>query len=299
VLLPEVLEHIRVAPGRLCIDCTLGGGGHSKAMLEHGGRVTGIDRDTDAIEHARELLSDYGERFQAVNARFSDLAEVAGDLAGEVDGVLMDLGLSSHMIDDPAKGFSYRHDGPLDMNMGLGGLVASDIVNEWSERELIGIFRRFGEKRHAGNIARAVVRARRDRRITTTLDLAGIVESVVGGRKPQKSKARIFMALRIAVNDELDELRKGLVAAVDILKRNGRLCVISYHSLEDRIVKDFMREHADPCTCPPGLPMCSCGRLPDLRLVSRKPIKPTAKEIQRNPRSRSALLRVAEKVAAV
>ena len=305
----EVIAYLDVTAGGLYVDCTLGGGGHTRAILERGGTVIGIDRDPDAVDHARRYLFDFQGRFFAQVARFSAVVEVArramsltqwsGSHPGAVDGVLMDLGVSSKMVDDPSKGFSYRLSGPLLMNMGCGDKTAYDIVNGMPVHELSSLILKFGEERKARTIARAIERVRSSHPIETTVELAGIIEKAVGSRMPQKSKARVFQALRIAVNDELDELHQGLDGALELLKPRGRLCVISYHSLEDRAVKNFLREQSGPCICPPDLPVCRCGRQAMLRIITKKAVKPSSGEIERNPRARSARLRAAEKAGAV
>lgn len=296
VMVSEALDALRVRRDGLYMDCTLGGGGHSQAILDAGGTVVAIDRDPEAIAWSQRRLGSHGERFSAHLARFSRIREIAGDRAGSFDGVLMDLGISSRMIDDPSKGFSYRFDGPLLMDMGGAEETALDVVNRRTSRELADIFREYGEERHAGRIADAIVRARAARAIATTGELSRIIESVVGPKMPQKSKARIFQALRIHVNNELEELREGLAGALIILKTGGRLCVISYHSLEDRMVKLFLREKSDPCTCPPDLPVCRCGKEPEVKLITRKPVTASETETAANERARSAMLRAAEKV---
>ncbi len=299
VMLSETLAALQVRPDGLYMDCTLGGGGHSRAILEAGGTVVAIDRDPEAIAWSLQRLLSYGARFSAHLSRFSRIREIAGDRAGRFDGVLMDLGISSRMIDDPSKGFSYRFDGPLLMDMGGADETALDVVNRRSARELADIFHEYGEERHAGRIADSIVRARAVHPVTTTGELSRIIEDVVGPKMPQKSKARVFQALRIYVNNELEELREGLDGALEILKTGGRLCVISYHSLEDRMVKSFMREKSNPCTCPPDFPVCRCGKTPELKLVTRKPVTASGTEIAANERARSALLRTAEKVAVI
>jgi len=297
VMVSEVGNFLAVREKGLYVDCTLGGGGHSLAILERGGRVIGIDRDGDAVGHAAERLGCFGDRVRTVVSRFSRLVEIIGGDAGHIDGIIMDLGVSSRMIDDPSRGFSYRHDGPLLMTMERSSEVtAYSIVNKKSERELAALFREYGEERRAGRIARAIVGERSHAPIETTAQLAEIVEKTVGGRFPQKSKSRIFQALRMRVNDEMEELEAGLEGALDVLGPGGRLCVISYHSLEDRMVKRFMKENERPCICPPDLPVCRCGRHPRLKVLTRKPVTPSDVEIQSNPRSRSALLRVGEKI---
>ncbi len=295
VMAPEALAYLDVREDGLYMDCTLGGGGHSKAILEAGGKVEAIDRDPDAVAFAAKRLKEYGSRFIARNARFSAIREIAGPNRGNYDGVLMDLGISSKMIDDPSKGFSYRQDGPLLMDMGGAEETAAGVVNRLSSRELARIFREYGEEKHASRIADEIVRIRALTPIMTTGVLSGVIEKAAGWRMPQKSKARIFQALRIYVNRELEELQEGLDGALEILKIGGRLCVISYHSLEDRIVKNFMRDRANPCICPHDLPVCRCGRKPELRILTRKPVAASPEELAINERSRSAFLRAAEK----
>jgi 16S rRNA (cytosine1402-N4)-methyltransferase len=296
VMVAEVLDLLRVAEGGLYMDCTLGGGGHSQAILDRGGNVVAMDRDPDAVAYAKERLAEYNGRFSTHQSVFSRIWEIAGERAGRFDGVLFDLGISSRMIDDPAKGFSYRLDGPLLMDMGGGRENAYEVVNTRSKSELTQIFQEYGEERKASRIAHAIVKRRASHPIETTGELADIIEAVVGSYLPQKSKARVFQALRIYVNNELEEIQKGLEGALEILKAGGRLCVISYHSLEDRLVKRFMKEMSEPCICPHDLPECRCGKKPLLKIVTRKPVKASEKEAAENPRARSALLRAAEKV---
>lgn len=296
VMVREVMDYLQVSPGGLFMDCTLGGGGHTAEMLARGGRVIGIDRDPEAVRFANERLSEYQDSFTAVVSEFSRIREVAGRNAGAVDGIVMDLGVSSRMIDDPSRGFSYRHEGPLLMTMGESGVTAADIVNSWRATELAALFRDYGEERNSSKIAKAIVEERSRRPIQSTGDLADVIEKTVGPRLPQKSKARIFQALRIAVNREVEELETGLDGAMDVLKSGGRLCVISYHSVEDRIVKSFMKDRANPCICPPSLPICRCGKTPSLKLITGKPVKPQEAEMAVNSRAHSALLRVGEKL---
>lgn len=296
-MVTEVLNLLDVTEGGLYMDCTLGDGGHSSAILERGGIVEGIDRDPEAVSYSRERLAHYGSRFHAHRSLFSGIREIAGENAGHFDGVLMDLGISSRMIDESSRGFSYRLEGPLLMDMGGGQTNAFEAVNTLSARELVHIFKEYGEERKAVRIASAIVNKRSLRPIETTSELSDIIEEAVGRYLPQKSKARVFQSLRIYVNNELEELQKVLEGAVEILKVNGRLCVMAYHSLEDRMVKRFMKELADPCVCPPGFPVCRCGRKPVLKILTSKPVKPSEKEVDSNPRARSALLRASEKVA--
>ena len=296
VMAAEVADYLRITEDGLYVDCTLGDGGHSLDILSRGGRVLGIDRDPEAVANAVKRLESFGDRFRARNGRFSGIMEIVGGESGVVDGIVMDLGVSSRMIDDPSRGFSYRHDGPLLMTMGDTEQTAYDVVRTMSAVELAAVFRRYGEERDATRIARAIVDARSSRSIETTGDLAEIIEKTVGFRHPQKSKARVFQALRIYINREMEELEAGLEGACAVLRSGGRLCVISYHSIEDRMVKNFLREHANPCICPPDLPVCRCGRTPDIRVVTRKPAAPRNDEVDSNPRARSARLRVGEKL---
>jgi 16S rRNA (cytosine1402-N4)-methyltransferase len=299
VMVAEVLNFLDVTEGGLYMDCTLGGGGHSQAILDRGGTVAAMDRNSEAVSYSMERLSKYSGRFQAFRSLFSRIREIAGERAGHFDGVLMDLGVSSRMIDDPSKGFSYRLDGPLIMDMGCGRESAFEVVNTRNYRELAQIFKEYGEERKAARIANAIIKRRSSHPIETTGELAEIIEAAVGSYLPQKSKARVFQALRMHVNNELEELQKGLEGALEIVRVEGRLCIISYHSLEDRLVKRFMRELSEPCICPPDLPECRCGRKPALRILTKKPVKASEKEVASNPRARSALLRAAEKVAPV
>ena len=295
VMAAEVTDHLRVVQDGFYVYCTLGGGGHSLEILKKGGNVLGIDRDTNAVTYAVKRLSSF-EGFKARAARFSEISEIVGSDRGKVDGIVMDLGVSSRMIDDPSRGFSYRHDGPLLMTMERDGETASHVLNTKSAGELTAIFRTYGEERHAGRIARAIVARRSSHPVSTTGELAGIIRKAVGSSMPQKSMARIFQALRIYVNKETEELSQGLEGALQVLGPECRLCVISYHSIEDRIVKNFMRDKANPCICPPDLPECRCGRAPELTIITRKPLRPSPEEVGSNPRARSAMLRVCEKV---
>ena len=297
VMVSEVLSFMEVAKSGQFVDCTLGGGGHTQAILEKGGIVIGIDCDPEAVEYAKSRLLQYCDRFETHVTKFSHIIEIVGENAGLIDGVLMDLGISSRMIDDASRGFSYKIDGPLLMNMGCSGVTAFDVVNKKSAKELSEIFKEYGEERHACKIADSIVRVRSSHPIETTKELADIVEKSVGGKMPQKSKARIFQALRIYVNDEINELRKGLDGALKVMKPGGRLCVISYHSLEDRVVKQFFKKQAEPCICPPDLPECKCGLKPTLRIITRKAVRASEQELVSNIRSRSAMLRIAEKIA--
>ena len=289
-----------LAPGRggLYVDATPGAGGHAEAILERGphARVLGIDRDAEALDGARARLAGFGDRVELVEANFGDLDEVLADRAAP-DGIVADLGVSSMQLDEARRGFSFRRDGPLDMRMGRGGRTAADIVAAASVDELTRIFREWGEERMAAKIARGIVRERTRGPIHTTRQLARIVAAEKGGREKIDPATRVFQALRIEVNQELTALARFLAAAVARMNGGGRLAVISYHSLEDRLVKDAFRRDSGVCLCPPRLPQCVCGARAALRVLTRRPLRPSEAEQRRNPRSRSAKLRVAEKLA--
>ncbi len=299
VLYDEVMVGLQPAPGRDWIDGTVGLGGHARGLLERsgpGGRLLGIDRDGEALEHAAAELAEFGERAVLREGEFRHLAGLA-DAAGfrAVDGVLLDLGVSSLQLDRPERGFSFQADGPLDMRMsGQGGLTAADIVNQWSADELADVIYRYGEERRSRRVARAIMAARP---LRTTQDLARVVAGAVGGRSGGIHPAtRTFQALRIAVNAELESLEEALPQAVALLRPGGRMAVISFHSLEDRIVKQFMARESRDCICPPRLPVCVCGHVATLEVVTRKPQRASEGEVERNPRSRSARLRVASRL---
>jgi 16S rRNA (cytosine1402-N4)-methyltransferase len=308
VLAEEVLTMLAPAPGSLQIDATVGGGGHTERILEAtspDGRVLGLDADPAAIRRvARRLGERYGDRLVLRQANFRDLARVAPESGFEpVDGCLFDLGLSSYQLADAERGFGIRTGGPLDMRFDPSrGVPASELLATLGETELMALFRTYGEEPFAGRIARAIVRARPAAPIATAEALAELVEGVapprLRGRRRIHPATRVFQALRIAVNAELDALESGLRAAVDLLRPGGRLVVLSYHSLEDRIVKQFIQAERRGCICPPELPACVCGRQPRLRLISRPSVAPTSDEIATNPRARSARLRAAERIAA-
>jgi 16S rRNA (cytosine1402-N4)-methyltransferase len=296
------------APGGVHVDATLGGGGHAERILtatDPDGRLLGIDADEAAIARARTRLGRrFGARLQLRQANFRELAQVA-PAAGfaAVDGCLFDLGLSSDQLADAARGFGIRTEGRLDMRFDTSrGLPASELLATLDQVELAGLFRRYGEEPFAGRIARAVVEARRIAPVATAADLAALVQRAAPARAPGRRRihpaTRVFQALRIAVNEELEALEAGLAAAVDLLRPGGRLVVLSYHSLEDRIVKRFLQAERRGCTCPPEAPICVCGRQPRLRLVTPKGIVPSPTEIAANPRARSARLRAAERLAA-
>lgn len=308
VLLNECLDGLNLRPGGAYLDCTLGGAGHSGEILKRlneGGLLVGIDRDADAIEAASARLSalETAARFVALRGNFHDApALLAGaGIARGFDGILIDLGVSSHQLDVRERGFSYHDDAPLDMRMDRSqALSAREIVNGWSEDDLNRILRDYGEEKWARQIARVICDRRAGSPIETTAQLVSIVDAAI----PKKFRSgdgshparRTFQALRIAVNDELEPLEPALRALSDLLNPGGRLCVITFHSLEDRIVKNTFRNMADPCTCPKSFPVCVCGKKPTVKPVTRKPITASAEELAQNPRSRSASLRIVEKL---
>jgi 16S rRNA (cytosine1402-N4)-methyltransferase len=299
VLFQAVLDGLKLRPGGRYIDATVGGGGHAAGILEAlspDGCLLGLDQDPSAIETARIHLSAYPGRVVLVHSSFARLAEVAeASRFVPADGVLFDLGLSSLQLADPARGFAFMADGPLDMRFDptKGGPTAAALVNHLSPEEMATLLYRYGEERHARRIAEAISAARP---LHTTRELASVVEEVVGRRGRIHPATRTFQALRIAVNEEMDALEAALPQAVEILAVGGRLAVISFHSLEDRMVKRFLRRESRDCICPPELPMCTCDHRATVRPITRKPIRPAADEIAANPRARSARLRVAERI---
>ena len=305
VLLDECIEMLNIRPGGVYVDGTLGRAGHSREIVRRltGGRLICIDQDTAAIRAAEERLAPWRDRVTLVHGNFSDLADILREAGvSGVDGALFDLGVSSPQLDDASRGFSYMQDAPLDMWMdNTAALTAREVVNTWSQEELRRILYEYGEERYAPAVARAIVRAREMGPVETTLELAEIVRGAMPPaalREKQRPAKRTFQAVRIAVNGELDVLPPMLEAAVDSLNPGGRLAVITFHSLEDRIVKQTLREQARGCTCPREFPVCVCGKKPKIRLVTRKPIVPGAAELSENPRARSAKLRAAEKCEA-
>ena len=302
VLLRECLEGLKIRPEGTYVDGTLGRAGHSREIAARltTGRLICIDRDQAALDAAEDRLAGYLDKVTLIHGNFGDLAGLLDErgIAG-VDGMLFDLGVSSPQLDDPERGFSYMHDAPLDMRMDRSeALTAHTVVNQWPQEELRRILWQYGEERYAPQIAAAIVRRRAEVPIATTLELVDVIRSAMPAqalREKQHPAKRSFQAIRIAVNDELTAVDRMLHAAVPRLAPGGRLCVISFHSLEDRIVKNALAELAKGCTCPPDFPVCVCGKTPQVRLTPRKPILPTAEEIEENPRARSAKLRVAEK----
>ena len=294
VLLQSVLDYLAIKPGGRYLDGTVGAGGHAGAILgalSSNGRLLGMDRDPAAIAFAGRRLAPFGERATLLNASFAQMGALAPQWGFEqLDGILLDLGLSSRQLDAPARGFAFRLDGPLDMRFDPHDEVtAATLVNELPQRELADTIYRFGEERESRRIARAIVAARP---LRTTGELAAVVRRASSHR----DATRTFQALRIAVNRELEALSAVLPQAVQLLSPGGRLVVIAFHSLEDRIVKQFFRREAQDCICPPELPVCICNHSASLNIVTRKPTRPTAAEVESNPRSRSARLRVAERI---
>ena len=303
VLLEECLEGLDIKPDGIYVDGTLGGAGHSSQIAKRltTGRLIGIDRDQVALKAAGERLEPYKDNVTLVHSNFCEMAQVLKnlDIPG-VDGILLDLGVSSPQLDDAQRGFSYMVDAPLDMRMNAkDSLDAKTVVNTWPQEELKRILYTYGEERYAPQIAAAICRRREEKPIETTLELVDIIRGAMPTaalREKQHPAKRSFQAIRIAVNDELGSVEKAMEDAVGLLNPGGRLAVITFHSLEDRIVKTAMAAAAKGCTCPPSFPVCVCGKKPQVKLISRKPITATQEELEINPRSRSAKLRVCEKI---
>lgn len=304
VLLDECIENLNIKPDGIYVDGTLGGAGHSVEIVKRltaGGRLIGIDQDQAAIEAAGERLAAYEGRFRIVRGNYVHMPEVLAEQGiREVDGILLDLGVSSYQLDTPERGFSYMEDATLDMRMDQRQEnTAKDIVNGYTEQELYRVIRDYGEDKFAKNIAKHIVKARQDKPVETTGELAAIIKGAIPARVRAQGghpAKRTFQAIRIELNRELSVLSEALGQMAGLLKPGGRLCIITFHSLEDRIVKTKFREWEHPCTCPPDFPVCVCGRKSQGRVVSRKPILPGEKELEENSRSKSAKLRVFEKV---
>lgn len=301
VLFEETIASLGVKPDGTYVDCTAGGGNHSAAILRllgGDGRLVCLDRDPDAIAAVTERFSG-DSRVSVIHTKYS---AVGGILAGlgisSVDGVLMDIGVSSHQVDTAERGFSFHKDAPLDMRMSQEGVTAAELCNTLTWQQLAEIFTKYGEEKFSARIAKAICSARTDKPVQTTFELAEIISGAVpaAARRAGHPARKVFQALRIAVNDELGELERGLQAAFDCLAPEGRLSVITFHSLEDRIVKQTMAKWCEGCTCPPEFPVCVCGNKPKARLLTRKPIVPSEEELERNPRSRSSKLRTCVKL---
>ena len=303
VLLDECIEGLNIRPEGIYLDGTLGRAGHSREIARWltTGRLICVDRDQAALDAAQNRLADWMDKVTLVHSNFDQVGEILDKLGlPGVDGMLFDLGVSSPQLDDGSRGFSYMADAPLDMRMDQEeGLTAADVVNTWSQEELRRILFQYGEERYAPQIAAAIAHRRGEKTIATTLELVEIIKSAMPGkalREKQHPAKRSFQAIRIAVNDELGSVERMLRAAVPRLNKGGRLAVITFHSLEDRIVKTGLADFAKGCTCPPDFLVCVCGKTPDVKLVNRKPIVPDNQELEENPRARSAKLRVAEKL---
>ena len=303
VLLEECLDGLNIKPDGIYVDGTLGGAGHSSRIAARltTGRLIGIDRDPVALKAAGERLAPWKDRVTLVHANFCEVRQVLDDLGIEgVDGILLDLGVSSPQLDEAERGFSYMADAPLDMRMdGGAALSAHAVVNTWSQDELKRILYEYGEERYAPQIAAAICRRRAEKAIETTLELTDIIRSAMPAaalREKQHPAKRSFQAIRIAVNDELGAVETVMDTAASCLNPGGRLAIITFHSLEDRIVKNGMAKDAKGCICPPNFPVCVCGNKPKVKLITRKPITSSDEELERNPRARSAKLRVCEKL---
>ena len=304
VLLEECIENLNIHPDGIYVDGTLGGGGHASYICQHlseKGMLIGIDRDQDALQAAGKRLEPYKCQKIFVQSNYSDIRNVLAELEIDgVDGALLDLGVSSFQLDNAARGFSYMNDAPLDMRMNQNDpFTAYDIVNGYDQKELTRIISKYGEEKWASRIASFIVNGRKEGDIETTGQLVELIKAAIPAKArregPHPAK-RTFQAIRIEVNDELGQLEKAIHAFCDVLNPGGRLCVISFHSLEDRIVKEIIAERVNPCTCPREFPVCVCGKTADIRKISKKPILPSEEELEYNPRSRSAKLRVCEKI---
>ncbi|MGN1334769.1 MAG: 16S rRNA (cytosine(1402)-N(4))-methyltransferase RsmH [Anaerovoracaceae bacterium] len=304
VLFEECMEGLKIRPYGTYVDGTLGGGGHSEGICKRLGKeglLIGIDRDRDALEAAEKRLESYPCKKFFVQSNYSDIKDVLEELdIDSIDGALLDLGVSSFQLDNPQRGFSYMQEAPLDMRMSQDDdFTAYDVVNTYSADELKNIIFKYGEERWASRIADFIVKARKDKPIETTGQLVDIIKAAIPAsarREGPHPAKRTFQAIRIEVNDELGQLEKAVDRFCDILAPGGRLCIITFHSLEDRIVKDVINRRTNPCTCPKEFPVCVCGKIGDIKKKNNKPIAPSAEEVEKNPRARSAKLRVAEKI---
>lgn len=294
IMVNEIVELLSVREDMLIVDCTLGGGGHSEAFLKLGARVVGIDRDTEALKAASARLACYGERFSCIHGNFFDIERLIDE---KVDGVLADFGVSSYQLDNPERGFSYNQDAPLDMRMDqTSAFCASDVVNGYTESELRRVISAYGEERWAARIAKFIVQARP---LNSTFELTEVIKNAIPAsarREGPHPAKRTFQAIRIEVNGELENLRGAVESMTKCLRSGGRAAIITFHSLEDRIVKNEFRRLENPCTCPPKTPICICGNVPSVKVLTRKPVVPGGAELEENPRARSAKLRAVEKI---
>jgi 16S rRNA (cytosine1402-N4)-methyltransferase len=304
-MLHEAVACLACRPGGIYVDGTLGSAGHARAICQQmlpDGLLVGIDQDADAVDNARRVLEPYLDNIQLFHGNFSHLPDYLARLEiAAVDGILLDLGLSQHQLDASGRGFSFNKDEPLDMRMDIRNKTrAADLVNRLEEKELFRIFKHYGEERWSQRIARAIINARGQGEIQTSRQLAELISSAVPAKAAAKQKihpaTRVFQALRIAVNQELDRLAQFLSSALDVLSKKGRLCILSFHSLEDRMVKHSFKAFATGCICPPDLPVCGCDKQPRARLLTRKVLRPGAEEVKRNPMARSTRLRAIEKL---
>lgn len=302
VLLDEVISGLKIDPNGIYVDGTLGGAGHSLEIVKRleTGKLIGIDQDENALKKARETLKEYEDRVIFVHSNFENIDRVLNELGiDKIDGMLMDIGVSSHQLDEASRGFSYHNDSKLDMRMDrTKRFSAWNVVNEYSEDDLASIIWDFGEEKWAKRIAKFIIEERKNKNIDTTLDLVEVLKKAIpaGARKDNHPGRKTFQAIRIEVNRELEVLTKVIPKVVSRLNKGGRLCIITFHSLEDRIVKDMYRELFKDCICPPELPICMCDKKREIKIITRKPIIASSGEIERNPRSRSAKLRIAEKI---
>lgn len=302
VLSEEVIEYLNCKPGMVVYDCTLGMGGHTRRLydaVQPGGHVVAIEVDSETLALTKKELSDVSDGVTFVNASFSDLDTVVQEVGRVPQGILFDLGISSYQLDNPARGFTFQHDGPLDMRMERStGRTAADVVNIYDEAEMTRILRDYADERFAGRIAKAIVSHRKDKKIETTAELVDIVKAAVPRSKwPQRKHVatKTFMALRIEVNNEFDRVEQGIQKAIDVAEPGARIAIITFHSIEDRLVKRLINDAARACTCPKEVPLCVCETEPQIIKITRKAVKPSEEEIKNNPRSRSAQLRVIEK----
>jgi 16S rRNA (cytosine1402-N4)-methyltransferase len=304
-MLDEAVHHLNCTAGKICVDCTIGGSGHARKIIEKilpGGLLIGIDQDTDAIENAKKVLEPYKDNIRLFRDNFINLPTILDQLnLSGVDGILLDLGLSLHQLESSGRGFSFRKDEPLDMRMDVASdQTAGDLINRMDTAALKHIFKKYGEERWAGRIAWRIVEKRKAKEIESTKELADLVCEAVPKSTSSRQKihpaTRVFMALRIAVNKELERLESFMDGVIDLLNTGGRLCVLSFHSLEDRIVKHKMKAFEKGCTCPPDFPRCVCNKKPQVAILTRKVVRPTEEEIDRNPMARSTRLRAMEKL---